>query len=91
MTIKYSIDEIKARFSEVLRLVRQVHTVTVTQRGEPMAEIRPIQQNRTTIEERLDDLERRGVLVRSDAPGNPLKPVARREGALERFLADRGR
>ena len=56
-----------------------------------MAEIRPIQQNRTTIEERLDDLERRGVLVRSDAPGNPLKPVARREGALERFLADRGR
>ena len=34
-----------------------------------MAEIRGIQRHRQqTIEERLDDLQRRGVLVRSGAP-----------------------
>ena len=35
----------------------------------PVAEIRRIQRQRQqTIEERLDDLQRRGVLVRSGAP-----------------------
>ncbi len=31
------------------------------------------------------------AVVRPDALRKPLKPVARREGALERFLADRAR
>ena len=56
-----------------------------------MAEIRRIQRQRQqTIEERLDDLQRRGVLVRSGAPEQTLQPVARRPGALARFLAERG-
>ena len=56
-----------------------------------MVEIRPIQRNTERIAERLDNLERRGVLVRPEVPRERLKPVACREGALERFLADRGR
>ena len=56
-----------------------------------MAEIRGIQRHRQqTIEERLDDLQRRGVLVRSGAPEQTLQPVARRPVALARFLAERG-
>ena len=56
-----------------------------------MAEIRGIQRHQqTTIEERLDDLQRRGVLVRLGAPEQTLQPVARRQGALARFLAERG-
>ena len=56
-----------------------------------MAEIRGIQRHQqTTIEERLDDLQRRGVLVRLGAPEQTLQPVARRPGALARFLAERG-
>ncbi|MCY3767583.1 MAG: hypothetical protein OXH06_19370 [Gemmatimonadetes bacterium] len=43
-----------------------------------------------SIEERLDDLRRRGILVPSEAPRQALKPVARRPGALARFLAQRG-
>lgn len=89
MTINYSTYEAKARFSEVLRLVREGQTVTVTYRGEPMAEIRPIQPPTKTLEDRLEDFERRGVLVRTDARREPLKPVARRDGALKRFLAER--
>ena len=82
MTLIYSTYEAKARFSEVIRHVREGRTVTVSYRGEPMAEIRTIQRHRQqTIEERLDDLQRRGVLVRSGAPRLAFQLVARRAGS----------
>lgn len=90
MAITYSAYDAKARFSEVLRQVRDGKTVTVSYRGKPVAEIRAIRESSETIESRLDDLERQGILVRSREPRRPLKPVERRRGALERFLAERG-
>ena len=89
MAIIYSTYEAKARFSEVIRAVRQGNTVTVTYRGEPVAEVRPISAGTGTIDERLDDLARRGVLVRREGPRRFLSPVAARPGALDRFLAER--
>ncbi len=89
MSLTYSTYEAKARFSEILRQVREGKTVTVPSRGEPVAEIRPIEPKPETIEERLDALERRGALVRSAAPRQPLRAVAQRAGAVERFLAER--
>ena len=89
MSTTYSTYEAKARFSEVLRLVRSGTPVTVTLRGEPVAEIRPIEQSPLTMAERLDEMERRGVLVRLRGPRKPLVAVTRRAGALERFLAER--
>ena len=90
MSTSYSTYEAKARFSEVLRLVDSGTLVTVTRRGEPIAEIRPVEKTPQTIAERLDDLERRGVLVRQRAPHKPqVVAVARRAGALKRFLAER--
>lgn len=57
----------------------------------PVADIhRNRHRNQQSIDERLDDLRRRGILVPSEAPGQALKPVARRPGALARFLAQRG-
>ena len=90
MAITYSTYEAKARFSEVLRQVRAGETVTVTYRGEPVAEIHPIQPKPKTIEDRLDELERRGELVRKKGPRKPPRAIAHVPGALERFLADRG-
>ena len=90
MALTYSTYEAKARFSEVIRHVREGRTVTVSYRGEPVAEIRGIRRHKQqTIEERLDDLRRRGILVRSGVSKQALKPVARRPGALARFLAER--
>ncbi len=91
MGITYSTYEAKARFAEVMRQVREGKTVTVSYRGEPVAEIRPIQPEPATIEQRLEDLERRGVLVRSSLARRPLPVVARRAGALDRFLTERNR
>ena len=81
MGIIYSAYEAKARFAEVIRQVREGKTVTVSYRGEPVAEIRPIQPEPATIEQRLDNLERRGVLVRSSEPRRPLRAVTRRSQA----------
>ena len=90
MAITYSIYEAKARFSEVIRLVRNGKTVTVSYRGEPVAEIRSISPRESpTLNERLQDLERRGALVRSSMARRTFEPVTRRPGALSRFLAER--
>ncbi len=89
MGITYSTYEAKARFAEVMRQVREGKTVTVSYRDEPVAEIRPLQPEPATIDERLEDLERRGVLVRSSLARRPLQVVERRAGAVERFLTER--
>ncbi len=56
--------------------------------GEPVAEIRPIQSTDVGLEERIEQLERRGVLRPPLHPEAPLEAVARR-GALRRFLDER--
>ena len=89
MSLNYSTYEAKARFSEVLRQVREGKTVTISYRGEAVAEIRPIRKEPVTIEERLDDLERHGVLIRSGEARNAFRAVGRRPGALGRFLDER--
>ena len=91
MTITYSTYEAKARFSEVLRQVREGKTVTISYRGEPTAEIRPIERRKQSIEECLKQMEREGTLTRARNPTQPIRMVARVPGALERFLADRNR
>ncbi len=88
MALNYSIYEAKARFSEVIRQVRDGRVVTVSYRGEPVAEIRSIEQT-STLNERLADLERSGALVRSSVPRQTFRPVEQRPGALSRFLAER--
>ncbi len=87
--VTYSTYEAKARFSEVLRRVRSGQTVTVSYRGEPVAEVRPIKTAPETIEERLETLAERGVVVRQDGPRAFLSPLVHRPDALDRFLAER--
>lgn len=81
--------EAKARFGEVIRRVREGRSIVVSYRGEPAAEIRPIEKE-TGLEERLGQLQERGALVVPDEPTEiDLRPVARRPGALERLLQER--
>ena len=82
MVTTYSTYDAKAKFSEVIRRVREGETVIVSYRGDPVAEIVPA---KTSQEERNAELERRGVLIRqADAYW-----LARRPGALKRFLDER--
>ena len=89
MSLVYSTYEAKARFSEVIRQVRDGRTVTVSYRGEPVAEIRAIRREPETLEARLDALERQGIIVPSAPPKTPFALLERRPGALKRFLDER--
>ena len=84
----YSTYEAKARFSEIIRKVRAGRRVVVTHRGVEVAEIRPVDKSSETLAERLATLEREGrVAHATGAPG--VRLIAKRRGALARFLKDR--
>jgi prevent-host-death family protein len=85
---RYTTFEAKARFSEVLKKVREGRTITVTYRGEAVAEIRPLDRSSGTLA-RLEWLESRGVIGPAGRRLGKLGPVARRPGALKRFLDER--
>jgi prevent-host-death family protein len=85
----YSAYEAKARFSELLRRVRQGQRVYISYRGREVAELRPVEVARQTLPERLEALEDEGVLSRAPSPSGHLQPVARKSGALARFLESR--
>jgi prevent-host-death family protein len=89
MSDVYSTYEAKTRFSEIIRKVREGKTVSVTYRGEPVAEIRPLPEEGESLERRLSRLADNGILVRAAERRGKLRRVARRPGALERFLEER--
>ncbi len=87
----YSTYEAKARFSEILRAVRERgETVTVSYHGEPVAEIRPLPRPEAEdpLTARVRALEAQGVVVAAEGGGGPRR-IARRRGSLSRFLAER--
>jgi prevent-host-death family protein len=85
----YSLYEAKAKLSSIIRQVREGRHVVVTVHGEPVAEIRPIGRGEKDLAARVDELAERGVLVRGRLEQGALRPVARKPGALARFLAER--
>ncbi len=85
----YSTYEAKAKFSEVIRRVRAGQRVVIAYRGQEVAEIRPIQAGGGGLEKSLARLEDEGVLSRLRNPSGPLRPLAKRPGALARFLESR--
>jgi prevent-host-death family protein len=90
MTRVFSTYEAKAKFSEIIRKVRGGERVVIAYRGKQVAEIRPIQeQELLNLEDRCRRLEEDGILSRAAEPSGPLAPIARRPGALARFLASR--
>jgi prevent-host-death family protein len=92
MAKAYSVYEAKARFSELVRRVREHgDTVVVTYHGEPVAEIRPVVPSTTsTFSARLARLAEQGVLLpAAEASKRRIRRIARKPGALDRFLKER--
>lgn len=89
----YSIYEAKARFSKIIREVRERGaSVTISYHGAPVAEIRPVEPSAaSSLEDRLRELTAHGILAPAarDHTRVALKPLEYRPGALRRFLEDR--
>jgi prevent-host-death family protein len=64
--------ELKTRLGTYLRSVREGRTFVVTDRGEPVAELRPVEQRVNTVAARLARLTARGGLTRQQT--RPLAP-----------------
>jgi prevent-host-death family protein len=85
----YSLYEAKAKLSAIVRKVREGSTVIVTLHGEPVVEMRPIARKESGLDARLEELAERGMLVRASPRRSRPRSVARKPGALKRFLDDR--
>lgn len=88
---EYSLYEAKAKLSAIVRRVREGHTVVVTVHGEPAVEIRPIAKKAQSFEERYQEMVARGVVIPARSSDRSFPTLARRPGALKRFLADRNK
>ncbi len=83
--------EAKARLSELLRRVRAGERIVITSHGEPVAELRPIEEKTETLDERFERLKREGRISEA-VPGSTvlgIRPIAARPGGLKRFLESR--
>jgi prevent-host-death family protein len=86
----YSLYDAKARFSELIRIVRKGKQVIITFHGERVAVIQPYQEASASLENRIAGFEKEGVLQGPDERSiGMLEPVVVRPGALQRFLEDR--
>lgn len=86
----YSIYQAKARLSEIVRSVKRSRSVTITERGRPVALVVPFEPPRTLVAH-IEALEASGqVLPATGRWPETFKPMVRK-GALRRFLAERSR
>ncbi len=60
-----------------------------TFRGKPIAEIRPIEPAAPGLAARLESMAAAGTLLPRTVGRAPLRPLAKKPGALKRFLAER--
>jgi len=88
MKSHYSIYEAKAKLSEIIRAVKSNRQVIITERGKEVACVAPLRPA-NTLAQRIEELERRGVVSPAVGSVRDIKPIARRPGALRRFLRDR--
>ena len=77
--------ELKTRLGTYLRQVQKGAVLIVTDRGRPVAELRPLEQRPEGVEERFQELARRGVVggeVRQRQPLEWFEPIQNRGGLL---------
>ncbi|HUX68174.1 MAG TPA: type II toxin-antitoxin system prevent-host-death family antitoxin [Terriglobales bacterium] len=82
--------ELKTRLGRYLRLVRQGQTLIVTDRGEPIAELRPLPAAAKESEaEAWERLERAGIVSRArQGPLADFKPLRMRGKPLSQTIIE---
>ena len=88
MSKEFSTYEAKAKFSELLRMVREGGVCTITYRGQPVAQLVPIQEEET-FEDRLSRLHKSGQLKAAKIKDSNFTSSESSPGALQRFLDER--
>lgn len=84
------IREAKIHLSKYLKMVRQGHEVTLTDRGRPVGKIVPITAGELSLEERIRYLEEKGVLAPAPQGKKSVlsSPVPVPPDAAQRYLQE---
>jgi len=91
MKDRYSVYDAKAKLSEILRQLKRSHSVVITERGVDVARVIPAEPA-SGLDKRIKALYQSGVITMNpSADPRKIGPVARRPGALKRFMASRHR
>jgi prevent-host-death family protein len=90
----YSVQGAREHLGEILETVRSGETVVISENGQEIAEIRPVQRGaaseQPSTEDVIRELQEEGVLSSPFVrPQGELTPIAIKPGALARFLASR--
>jgi len=80
--------ELKMRLGSYLRQVQDGTTIVVTERGRPVAELRPVPVGKNEEEARLDELAALGVLQRGTGALAPFAPIRLGGRTLSETLQD---
>ena len=90
MSKAVGIRELKTRLGSYLREVRQGRTIVITDRGEPVAELRPMALARSGTGAEIDRLVALGHLTRtSKAPLARFRPIRHNPGMIGRRVRGR--
>jgi len=73
---------LKTRLGTYLGRVRNGETLILTDRGRPVAELKPITRKRDGIEARLDELAALGLITRATKRMTHFKPIKGVKGGL---------
>ena len=81
--------ELKTRLGTYLRHVQNGQSIIVTERGRPVAELRPVDIEAHGEEAVLDELVERGILTRqTKKPLPPFKPVRIKGRPLSKIIIE---
>jgi prevent-host-death family protein len=84
--MNFSIYQAKARFSEIIRMVKSKRQVIISERGVPVAEIIPYATSQSEeLTDRIARLIKSGSIVPSKEPFR-FQTLANHPGAVDRFL-----
>jgi prevent-host-death family protein len=84
--MNFSIYQAKARFSEIIRMVKSKRQVIISERGVPVAEIIPYSTNQSEeLADRIARLIKSGSIVPSKEPFR-FQMLTNHPGAVDRFL-----
>ncbi len=70
--VKIGLREANMHFSKYIKMVKEGSEVMLTERGNPIAIIKPVPQQEDTEEERLRLLEEQGILRRAESAQFPI-------------------
>ena len=89
MASSVGIREARIHFSLLMKKVRKGMEIIITDRGKPVGKIIPFHRSSLSLEERIHDLEMRGIIEERKYSSRPLAPPIPVEGDIaQQFLQE---